>query len=149
MAQFWELPALWAPHIPQTQNRFGLRDNGVDSVRHIKRRWAAKLLVVGTGRGSPDVGRLSDQRFSWDCEPTRTRFHWLGICWLFHHTRRCWDLKTDRCVMTLYGHSATVNCLDVHADRLVSGSKDCLVKGEQPLTISIIVHIEFNLQVWL
>ncbi|XP_041819350.1 F-box/WD repeat-containing protein 10 [Chelmon rostratus] len=41
---------------------------------------------------------------------------------------RCWNLKTDRCVMMLYGHTSTVNCLDVHADRLVSGSKDCLVK---------------------
>ncbi|XP_044035328.1 F-box/WD repeat-containing protein 10 [Siniperca chuatsi] len=41
---------------------------------------------------------------------------------------RCWNLKTDRCVMVLYGHTGTVNCLDVHADRLVSGAKDCLVK---------------------
>ncbi|XP_029384219.1 CMT1A duplicated region transcript 1 protein [Echeneis naucrates] len=41
---------------------------------------------------------------------------------------RCWSLKTDRCEMVLYGHTGTVNCLDVHADRLVSGAKDCLVK---------------------
>ncbi|XP_033975548.1 F-box/WD repeat-containing protein 10 [Trematomus bernacchii] len=41
---------------------------------------------------------------------------------------RCWCLKTDRCVMMLYGHTGTVNCLGVHADRLVSGGKDCLVK---------------------
>ncbi|XP_070708339.1 F-box and WD repeat domain containing protein 10B [Pempheris klunzingeri] len=41
---------------------------------------------------------------------------------------RCWNLKTDKCVMVLYGHTGTVNCLDVHADRLVSGAKDCLVK---------------------
>uniref|UniRef100_A0A3B4XGG9 F-box and WD repeat domain containing 10 n=1 Tax=Seriola lalandi dorsalis TaxID=1841481 RepID=A0A3B4XGG9_SERLL len=41
---------------------------------------------------------------------------------------RCWSLKTDRCEMELYGHTGTVNCLDVHADRLVSGAKDCLVK---------------------
>ncbi|KAM7381304.1 hypothetical protein PAMA_012246 [Pampus argenteus] len=40
----------------------------------------------------------------------------------------CWSLKTDRCVMVLYGHTSTVNCLDVHADRLVSGAKDCTVK---------------------
>ncbi|KAF3853853.1 hypothetical protein F7725_014541 [Dissostichus mawsoni] len=39
---------------------------------------------------------------------------------------RCWCLKTDRCVMMLYGHTGTVNCLGVHADRLVSGGKDCL-----------------------
>ncbi len=45
---------------------------------------------------------------------------------------RCWDLKTDTCVMALYGHTGSVNCLDVHADRLVSGAKDCLVKGKQP-----------------
>ncbi|XP_073345288.1 F-box and WD repeat domain containing protein 10B [Pagrus major] len=41
---------------------------------------------------------------------------------------RCWNLKTDKCVMVLYGHTGTVNCLDVHADRLVSGAKDCKVK---------------------
>ncbi|XP_018521799.2 LOW QUALITY PROTEIN: F-box and WD repeat domain containing protein 10B [Lates calcarifer] len=41
---------------------------------------------------------------------------------------RCWNLKTDRCEMVLYGHTGTVNCLDVHADRLVSGAKDCIVK---------------------
>lgn len=43
---------------------------------------------------------------------------------------RCWNLKTDRCVMALYGHTGTVNCLDVYGDRLVSGSKDRLVKGQ-------------------
>ncbi|XP_068162132.1 F-box and WD repeat domain containing protein 10B [Antennarius striatus] len=41
---------------------------------------------------------------------------------------RCWDLKTDECLMAFYGHNATVSCLDIHADRLVSGGKDCLVK---------------------
>ncbi|XP_060884990.1 F-box/WD repeat-containing protein 10 [Labrus mixtus] len=41
---------------------------------------------------------------------------------------RCWNLKTDSCVMMLYGHTGTVNCLDVYADRLVSGAKDCVVK---------------------
>ncbi|XP_045924101.1 F-box/WD repeat-containing protein 10 [Micropterus dolomieu] len=41
---------------------------------------------------------------------------------------RCWNLKTDRCVMVLYGHTGAVNCLDLHADRLVSGAKDCIVK---------------------
>ncbi|XP_047464598.1 F-box/WD repeat-containing protein 10 [Mugil cephalus] len=41
---------------------------------------------------------------------------------------RCWNLKTDRCEMALYGHTGTINCLDVHGDRLVSGAKDCLVK---------------------
>lgn len=52
---------------------------------------------------------------------------------LFDHTCRCWSLKTDKCVMALYGHTGTVNCLDVHGDRLVSGAKDCLVKGKKPL----------------
>ncbi|XP_033468096.2 F-box and WD repeat domain containing protein 10B [Epinephelus lanceolatus] len=41
---------------------------------------------------------------------------------------RCWDVKTERCVMVLYGHSGTVNCLDDHGDRLVSGARDCSVK---------------------
>lgn len=48
---------------------------------------------------------------------------------------RCWNLKTDRCVMALYGHTGTVNCLDLHGDRLVSGSKDRLVKGQQIRTV--------------
>lgn len=42
-------------------------------------------------------------------------------------------MKTNECVKLLYGHGGTVNCLDVHADRLVSGAKDCLVKGKQLL----------------
>lgn len=46
---------------------------------------------------------------------------------------RCWNLKSDRCVMALYGHTGTVNCLDLHGDRLVSGSKDRLVKGQQSI----------------
>lgn len=50
-----------------------------------------------------------------------------------HHTFRCWNLKTDRCDMALYGHTGTVNCLDADADKLVSGAKDCAVKGKQPL----------------
>uniref|UniRef100_A0A3Q0RM33 F-box and WD repeat domain containing 10 n=1 Tax=Amphilophus citrinellus TaxID=61819 RepID=A0A3Q0RM33_AMPCI len=41
---------------------------------------------------------------------------------------RCWNLKTDRCDMALYGHSGAINCLDADADRLVSGAKDCAVK---------------------
>uniref|UniRef100_A0A8C2Z1J8 F-box and WD repeat domain containing 10 n=1 Tax=Cyclopterus lumpus TaxID=8103 RepID=A0A8C2Z1J8_CYCLU len=41
---------------------------------------------------------------------------------------RCWSLQTDKCEMVLHGHSGTINCLDVHADRLVSGAKDCKVK---------------------
>lgn len=45
---------------------------------------------------------------------------------------RCWSIKTEQCVMVMLGHSSTVNCLDVHADRLVSGAKDCKVKGNHP-----------------
>ncbi|XP_078147049.1 F-box and WD repeat domain containing protein 10B [Centroberyx gerrardi] len=41
---------------------------------------------------------------------------------------RCWNLRTAACVMVLYGHTGTINCLDVHDDRLVSGAKDCKVK---------------------
>ncbi|XP_034564715.1 CMT1A duplicated region transcript 1 protein [Notolabrus celidotus] len=41
---------------------------------------------------------------------------------------RCWNLKTDACEMMLYGHTGAVNCLDVHAHKLVSGARDCLVK---------------------
>ncbi|XP_030019095.1 F-box/WD repeat-containing protein 10 [Sphaeramia orbicularis] len=47
---------------------------------------------------------------------------------------RCWNLRTDKCVMALYGHSGVVYCLDVHDDRLVSGAKDCTVKVWSLLT---------------
>lgn len=43
---------------------------------------------------------------------------------------RCWNLQTDRCEKVLYGHTGTINCLDVHADKLVSGAKDHTVKGK-------------------
>lgn len=33
--------------------------------------------------------------------------------------------------MALYGHTGSVNCLALYGDRLVSGSKDRLVKGRQ------------------
>uniref|UniRef100_A0A3Q4MFL5 F-box and WD repeat domain containing 10 n=1 Tax=Neolamprologus brichardi TaxID=32507 RepID=A0A3Q4MFL5_NEOBR len=46
----------------------------------------------------------------------------------FDASIRCWNLKTDRCDMALYGHTGTVNCLDADADKLVSGAKDCAVK---------------------
>nr|XP_020481002.1 F-box/WD repeat-containing protein 10-like isoform X2 [Monopterus albus] len=41
---------------------------------------------------------------------------------------RCWNLKTGRCEMVLYGHTGTISCLDIHADTLVSGAKDRTVK---------------------
>lgn len=39
--------------------------------------------------------------------------------------------------MALYGHTGTVNCLDLHGDRLVSGSKDRLVKGQQSSKVHV------------
>ncbi|XP_028332504.1 F-box/WD repeat-containing protein 10 [Gouania willdenowi] len=42
---------------------------------------------------------------------------------------RCWSLKTEKCEMTLYGHTGPITCLDVEADTLVSGARDRLVKG--------------------
>ncbi|XP_046888669.1 CMT1A duplicated region transcript 1 protein [Hypomesus transpacificus] len=41
---------------------------------------------------------------------------------------RCWNLKTGACLVYLSGHSGTINCLDLHGNRLVSGAKDCHVK---------------------
>ncbi|XP_022047052.2 F-box/WD repeat-containing protein 10 isoform X1 [Acanthochromis polyacanthus] len=41
---------------------------------------------------------------------------------------RCWNLKTDKCEMTFYGHTDAISCLDLHAGRLASGSRDYLVK---------------------
>ncbi|XP_008293454.1 F-box/WD repeat-containing protein 10, partial [Stegastes partitus] len=52
----------------------------------------------------------------------------LVITGSYDQSIRCWSLKTDRCEMVLYGHTGTINCLDLHDDRLVSGSKDSLVK---------------------
>lgn len=73
---------------------------------------------------------------------------WLAVYLLCVHTCRCWNLKTDRCLMALYGHTGTVNCLDVHADRLVSGAKDCQVKGKQPFKdLWCQISILFSIQV--
>ncbi|KAM4525407.1 F-box and WD repeat domain containing protein 10B isoform 2-T2 [Odontesthes bonariensis] len=41
---------------------------------------------------------------------------------------RCWNVQTNESEMVLYGHTGTINCLDVHADRLVSGARDHTVK---------------------
>ncbi|XP_077594746.1 F-box/WD repeat-containing protein 10 [Stigmatopora nigra] len=41
---------------------------------------------------------------------------------------RCWSVRTDQCVLVLYGHSSMINCLDIHGDKLVSGAKDCTAK---------------------
>nr|XP_046232611.1 F-box/WD repeat-containing protein 10 [Scatophagus argus] len=57
---------------------------------------------------------------------------------------RCWSLKTDRCVMLLYGHTGTVNCLDVHEDRLVSGAKDCQAKVWSLHTGKQFEHFKFK-----
>lgn len=48
--------------------------------------------------------------------------------------------------MELYGHTGTVNCLDLHGDRLVSGSKDGYVKGKQPpKDVYSLPHVELLL----
>ncbi|KAF7668184.1 hypothetical protein LDENG_00028460 [Lucifuga dentata] len=59
----------------------------------------------------------------------------LVITGSYDATIRCWNLKTDTCVMVLCGHTGTINCLDVHADRLVSGAKDCKVKDQDNNTV--------------
>ncbi|XP_076154839.1 F-box and WD repeat domain containing protein 10B [Alosa pseudoharengus] len=41
---------------------------------------------------------------------------------------RCWNLKTGACTALFRGHTGTINCLDLHGDRLASGSKDGRVK---------------------
>uniref|UniRef100_A0A3Q3JNP7 Uncharacterized protein n=1 Tax=Monopterus albus TaxID=43700 RepID=A0A3Q3JNP7_MONAL len=55
-------------------------------------------------------------------------FNSVGVYSLFHPICRCWNLKTGRCEMVLYGHTGTISCLDIHADTLVSGAKDRTVK---------------------
>lgn len=34
-------------------------------------------------------------------------------------------------MIIFHGHFGTINCLDLYEDRLVSGAKDCRVKGRQ------------------
>ncbi|KAG5262886.1 hypothetical protein AALO_G00280070 [Alosa alosa] len=41
---------------------------------------------------------------------------------------RCWNVKTGACTALFRGHTGTINCLDLHGDRLASGSKDGRVK---------------------
>ncbi|XP_048870269.1 F-box and WD repeat domain containing protein 10B [Brienomyrus brachyistius] len=43
-------------------------------------------------------------------------------------TIRCWSLQTGLCMKVYFGHTGTVNCLDLQEDLLVSGAKDCKVK---------------------
>lgn len=43
--------------------------------------------------------------------------------------------------MALYGHTGTVNCLDLHGDRLVSGSKDRLVKGQRSSKVNSLAPV--------
>ncbi|TKS89550.1 F-box/WD repeat-containing protein 10 F-box and WD-40 domain-containing protein 10 [Collichthys lucidus] len=86
---------------------------------------AVQLLYVGTKTDVLSVmkGHVGSIRAVLLCEDRD-----LVITASYDASIRCWCLKTDKCVMALYGHTGTVNCLDVHADRLVSGAKDCLVK---------------------
>ncbi|XP_037836870.1 F-box/WD repeat-containing protein 10 [Kryptolebias marmoratus] len=57
---------------------------------------------------------------------------------------RCWNLKTDTCEAVLCGHTGTINCLDVQADRLVSGAKDCCVKVWSLRTRSLFTDFDFS-----
>ncbi|XP_037546874.1 F-box/WD repeat-containing protein 10 [Nematolebias whitei] len=57
---------------------------------------------------------------------------------------RCWNLQTDRCEKVLYGHTGTINCLDVHADKLVSGAKDHTVKVWSIQTWSLFKDFNFK-----
>lgn len=40
-------------------------------------------------------------------------------------------MKTGVCTKIFHGHFGTINCLDLCGDRLVSGAKDCRVKGKK------------------
>lgn len=39
-------------------------------------------------------------------------------------------MKTGACVMLFSGHMGTITCLDLHGNHLVSGARDCKVKGK-------------------
>lgn len=59
----------------------------------------------------------------------------MSLCYppFFHSfvPPRCWNLRTGVCAMLFRGHFGTINCLDLHGNTLVSGAKDCRVKGER------------------
>ena len=60
----------------------------------------------------------------------------------YRYTHRCWSLKTSVCGMLLSGHTGTVTCLDVHSDHLVSGAKDCRVKGQAPYVLTFLRDVQ-------
>jgi len=39
-------------------------------------------------------------------------------------TLKVWNADTGYCMHTLYGHSSTVRCMDMHDSTVVSGSRD-------------------------
>lgn len=51
-------------------------------------------------------------------------FFWPDSC-------RYWDLKSGACTRIFSGHQGTITCIDLCKNRLVSGGKDCQVKGEK------------------
>ncbi|MBN3307591.1 FBW10 protein, partial [Amia calva] len=59
---------------------------------------------------------------------------------------RCWNLKTGVCMKIFRGHLGTINCLDLHGNRLVSGAKDCKVKVWNVLTGKSFSKLKFKHQ---
>ncbi|XP_067285795.1 F-box and WD repeat domain containing protein 10B isoform X2 [Pseudorasbora parva] len=57
---------------------------------------------------------------------------------------RCWNLKTGVCTMIFHGHFGTINCLDLHGNRLVSGAKDCRVRVWNLLTGKCVENLKFK-----
>ena len=56
---------------------------------------------------------------------------------------RVWDPSTGRCLMTLEGHTGSIECVAILNDgRVVSGSADCTIKIWTPDTGECIETIE-------
>lgn len=60
----------------------------------------------------------------WVLRKSEKHFFWPNSC-------RYWDLKSGACIRIFNGHQGTITCIDLYKKRLVSGAKDCQVKGER------------------
>ena len=43
-------------------------------------------------------------------------------------TLKVWNADTGQCIHTLYGHTSTVRCMDIHGKVAVSGSRDATLR---------------------
>ncbi|XP_036401463.1 CMT1A duplicated region transcript 1 protein [Megalops cyprinoides] len=100
-----------------------------------------RLLDVKTMKERPPVmqGHAGSIRAVHLCEDRG-----LVISAGYDLTIRCWNLTTGICTMLFRGHFGTINCLDLHGNKLVSGAKDCRVKVWNLLTGKCYQRLKFK-----